>query len=963
MASATTESPSLFTSIGPLQLDLFGTDHSLQSLALPHTGFMTTPPIQGNAFPYFLQPPPPGTIDPALAVALYQAQQQQAAAQQQFAGLFPPPHHPTPASEASADSPDPSSSKSKRPATTKDGSGSRKKSKKDEEIDEDDDDRDEKESKPKSTRGSRACTVCRRLKMKCVGAEHGPPCKRCEAGKHECVFEESNRGKRSTKKSEALAERVRGLESQLGAIVKSIGKGAFDAILERTDSRSPSPSAEGNQRINPLSPSPSRQTPEMSASGSGTQVPARGTFRSSSSASQRNQPPSGSLGAHRQLSTPRPPSPTVQGLPDNALNPLGLLAEASLAKSQTMGSKQEEVLPRVSDPIETDPPQSVGLANASYFKPGPMTILPLRRLFIEKQIQPEMLTFVTPKEVIDLFKIYFDFMNPHCSLLDPNWHTPSFVCSRSPFLLTAICAVSSKFYSARSELHQKLNKIVKKLAFSVAEAGYKSTEVVQAYLLLTLWGIGPVERFEFDRTWILLGMAIRTATDLNLHRKSEYAAENTPEGKTRNLEIRNRERTWLLCYALDRSLSSQMGKPHTVKEDYIIRNAGSQWWRHPDALPFDVGLAAYVEIQRILSRGLDFLYSGVENPSALQQDCDYLMITKTLEAQLLSWANEWEFHRRDMSAQTEGIYDRNLEYRNLVSQFYLNYAFLVVNSFGLQNALERSQVDIPYFFGRCHSAASTVAKIVKDSLGPKGYLRYSPDSHFVFTSYAVLTLLKLIRPEFKPYMESEKATMDLVNEMADLLEDVAANPYHTPALYSSFLRALVTAKVESSHPTSPRISSHGSDIAMVDAHYKAPAEGTSSKPVSQAGSSHRGSSPHREMPLNMANEYLGEMGPMTVQDMSTFPPTMGPPTADANDMGMFNMDHFLANGFWDNVLIPGYSHSFDGLSGGFVYGPGGSGFITPKFATPVASGANSPHQPGMAPPLTPGSLNAAFGKV
>ena len=46
---------------------------------------------------------------------------------------------------------------------------------------------------------ARACTVCRRLKMKCVGAENGPPCKRCQTGNHECIFEESNRGKRSTK--------------------------------------------------------------------------------------------------------------------------------------------------------------------------------------------------------------------------------------------------------------------------------------------------------------------------------------------------------------------------------------------------------------------------------------------------------------------------------------------------------------------------------------------------------------------------------------------------------------------------------------------------------------------------------------------------------------------------------------------------------------------------------------------
>ena len=39
-----------------------------------------------------------------------------------------------------------------------------------------------------------------------------------------------------------------------------------------------------------------------------------------------------------------------------------------------------------------------------------MTILPLRRLFIERQIQPEMLSFVSTEEVVALFKIFFDNM-------------------------------------------------------------------------------------------------------------------------------------------------------------------------------------------------------------------------------------------------------------------------------------------------------------------------------------------------------------------------------------------------------------------------------------------------------------------------------------------------------------------------------------------------------------------------
>lgn len=75
--------------------------------------------------------------------------------------------------------------------------------------------------------------------------------------------------------------------------------------------------------------------------------------------------------------------------------------------------------------------------------------------------------------------------------------------------------------------------------------------------------------------------------------------------------------------------------------------------------------------------------------------------------------------------------------------FYFHYYSLVIHSFGLQNAIERSTVDIPYFFSKCHSAATTVAVIARDELAPRGFLRYSPDAHFVFLSYAVLSLLKV----------------------------------------------------------------------------------------------------------------------------------------------------------------------------------------------------------------------------
>lgn len=956
-----------------------------------------------NHFPFPYMPQAPSNIDPSVAAALYHQQQahQQAGLSGTQSGLFPPPpppaSQPTPLSDSSLDSPDPSrggsvaNASGKRPARDSDAARKKTKLEHDGEYNEDGDmDAAGTSQKIKQTRGSRACTVCRRLKMKCVGAENGPPCKRCETGGHECIFEESNRGKRSTKKSEALQRSLNKMEKTLDIVLRSLGNPALQAVTEG-GSRSPSPDHESpglaRDTANLMSPSPSAlHTPETSM------LPPIGTrsggdLHSSGTPGFSARPPSthplaatltgassssGSIG-----SRVRPPaSPKLDSLPDNTLNPLGLLADTSLAhrrEKEGLLTDEEHIsglIPAVTQPRTDGEPaaegQKIGLANDRYFKPGPMNILPLRRLYIERQIQPEMLTFVTKDEVIELFKIFFEYMNPHCSMLDPNWHTPSLVCSRSPFLLTAICAVSSKFYAARPDLHQKLNKIAKKLAFSVPEQGYKSVEIVQAYLLLFLWGIGPVERFEQERTWTILGLAIRVGTDINLHRKIPYAEGDTPDAKATNLEIRNRERAWLLCYVLDRSFSAQMGKPHSVKEDFIIRTA-NKWWQHPHALPLDVGLAAYVDYQRTLSRALDFLYSGTSAPSGLQIDCDYLMVIKTFETQLTSWGEDWSFHSR--MAVSHGVLDRIIEYRGLIAQFYYHYANVVINSFGLQNALERSPTDIAHFFGRCHSAAVSCARLVKEELAPKGYMRYSPDSHFVLFSYAVLTLLKLIRPEFRAFIQNEDSILTLVGEVADLFDEMAVNQYHTPALYSTFLRALVSSKAGQTRDGTPAPSGDH-DVPTAngdgDAPMQEPPTSNGTHPPTD-GAAPPPPAPHSDggsaamnpwNNLNAFNNYSGEIGPTQVQDLSTFPPTFASPP-DPNEYPLFSMDNILGDGFWDSVLMPGYNNSFEGLSGGFVYGAGGSGFITPKRTSPVASGANSPLR-GLNHQFTPSQFNTAF---
>jgi len=89
--------------------------------------------------------------------------------------------------------------------------------------------------KPKPTRGSKACQKCRALKMKCIpndkadggsaGAEGGPPCQRCANAGTECIFVESNRGKKGGKsqKTEQMAQSLKQMEATLATLLQAVG--------------------------------------------------------------------------------------------------------------------------------------------------------------------------------------------------------------------------------------------------------------------------------------------------------------------------------------------------------------------------------------------------------------------------------------------------------------------------------------------------------------------------------------------------------------------------------------------------------------------------------------------------------------------------------------------------------------------------------------------------------------------
>ncbi|PWN41980.1 hypothetical protein IE81DRAFT_323983 [Ceraceosorus guamensis] len=1038
------------------------------------------------------------------------------------------------------------------------------------------------DKKAKPTRGAKACTNCRRLKMRCVGAEQGPPCARCKHGGHNCVFEESNRGKKGGKnqRAEAMAQSLRKMEATLNSVLMSLRDPTI-AAGGGTVTRSPSPTREGSRpssgrhfkdrpgslsqaedrerrergwaavneadeygrpfkrRPGTIPPLASASNAEAAASPGGKHVNpsalagrddgrAAGTQAAPESGARFAVPAQPARGGRRH-------SPRLHSLPDSTLTPLGLLAEASLHNHErskrlgprlhrhtssstsvsesspasssvrlkrdgeeaeehgtpatvnvaigagspddagkasvaaSSGSGSREVkglsaddssegagLDRIASKQYPAPPDEyvdfpgaerakqrpgeknaatynprpnpdevavsgLGVASDTYFKPGPMNILPLRRIVIERELPPELLTSgtLTSQEVLELFQIFFHFCSHHCVILDPEWHTPTMICSRSPFLFTVICMIGAKFYPKRPELYAKCLLQAQKSAYLIMARGYKSVEIVQGFLLLALWN-QPAARFEEDKTWLFSGVAIRMATDLNLHRKSVASlpgnlSPDDPAVLDREREIINRERTWLMCFSVDRSISGQMGKPWTIREDWIIRNS-RHWCMQRLSQPWDLGISALVELLRLTSRQVDFLYSSTTSVSGLNTELEYSSILRIYNEQIEEWrdtwrsrgffgslsesdgadgsfpladgpeaeaAKEWREAEAKIPAEDTDHHKRTMHFITKQAPLRYHYAVLVINSFGLQHAVDfprRSGLDKGWYFARCYNAAKGI--VTAAGTGLRSVLSYSPETHFVIITYACVFLLKLARPTFSAYVDEEEV-LGLVGEGANLLEAVALSPTHTPALYSGFLRTLLQTRREASATnrssgTTPYNQSRANSAeAEANGGEVDGAGANPSRRPSLGGAVARALEGKADDGPSSSNAFSNMGGQGSASGFAT--PSMNitpaqktalsgldPATLGGIDMSNPHLDQLnLDDSFWSQLLPPGFGGTLsldgtaglDGLMGSSAAGSGGgNGQPLPAFGssaqghasgiiglTPSQTRSNSPH--------------------
>lgn len=153
-----------------------------------------------------------------------------------------------------------------------------------------------------------------------------------------------------------LARSLRKMERTLDTVLRSIGN---PALADGLSTRSPSPSADAS--------GPSSASVAKHGGSSSTRSPhlSLSAARPQYSPSARSAPALVHRGSGRSTAPDESPrSPKLHSLPDNTLNPLGLLAETSLAHRRAQAAHSP------SDRAIVNEIPKVGVASDLFFKPG-----------------------------------------------------------------------------------------------------------------------------------------------------------------------------------------------------------------------------------------------------------------------------------------------------------------------------------------------------------------------------------------------------------------------------------------------------------------------------------------------------------------------------------------------------------------------------------------------------------------
>ncbi|KAJ7694084.1 fungal-specific transcription factor domain-containing protein [Mycena rosella] len=598
----------------------------------------------------------------------------------------------------------------------------------------------DRDASPKApvVRGARACTVCRAAKMKCVGADDGQKqCQRCKRANVECVFEKHRRGRKPGSKLSEASKMLRRLEKGLNsAKLKS----------QATDPADRDPYLQHDQYA-AASRFPSNELPPLN-------IPPypNGDYPSSH--------PSRSIDMDDDDDDPDPQ--------DRALFPAKLIRKEN---------QRNSFFRTILNPAEGSNPNAGPIRPSSFSPPNQNRALNGSVPYTD----PVSAGIIDEDQAKVLFDLIFLRLNPFINLFDPALHSVHYVRSKCPFLFTTLIMAGCKFF--KPEVFQPCKKLAHEFAVRAFAEAWKRVEVVQAFACLTYW-----QDPDDNRTWTYIGYAARMAVELGLNRY--LASPPANESEFQMLERRNRERTYLVIFIHDRSLSTQTGRNWMLPEDDLVRH--SLTW-HEEAgnppRPEDVIVAAFVQLRRISAETTDMFYTkgGVSNGN--HNDVNYEVVLRNCNGKLTQWMDTWQAEMQRAGGESFHF--------SFLSLFRLHVR-LFLNSFGIQASMSPSSRASPSLqaLSACCTSALDGLRIVSKDFPSMSMLRYGQDSITVMSAYSAVFLLKLLRSSNTVAQLHEGTAHEihtLISKTADAYYDASVlSPASTSASYHSrFLRSLL----------------------------------------------------------------------------------------------------------------------------------------------------------------------------
>lgn len=491
-----------------------------------------------------------------------------------------------------------------------------------------------------------------------------------------------------------------------------------------------------------------------------------------------------------------------------------------------------------------------------------------------------------------IFDLIFLRLNPFVNLFDPALHTVNYVRSRCSFLFTVLIMAGSKFF--RPEIFKRCQKLANDLRIRAFAEGWKSVEVVQAFACLTYW-----KEPDDNCTWTYIGYAARMAVELGLNRYVPHPPPHESDFQLR--ERRNRERTYLVLFVHDRSLSTQTGRNWMLPEDEIIQHSSS-WHEEGGSTirPEDVILAAFVQLRRIASETTDVFHTANRaSRNGSHIDVNYEVVLRNCNGKLTQWMDHW---KREM--QRAGGSSFHISF---LSYFRL-YVRLFLNSFGIQNSISSTSHANPSVqaLSVCYTSAIDSLRIVSKDFASLNLLRYGQETIIIMSAYSAVFLLKLLRSSSTLPQLHEGAAHEIhtaITQTADAFQEAASlSPTSTSsAVHSRFLRNLV-ANNDIFKSRGLEKGRYDVTIPQIDprlqgssSHSSSPSSTQGYSQPSPGQSFHFPASPHLPAhPIPRENEYTSEVRSSSEQ---LSPPTHTLPTINTELDAQYWRNMFLGLGF------------------------------------------------------------------